>query len=90
MTATPCYSNSNSKVTITVTLHLSYKMVHVLDFLFGFAGAGTTAAVLIAGFTADAEAAMGAATTSIERSIDVALPGVRDRLHNIHSEVHNV
>ena len=26
--------------------------------------------------------------TSIEQSIDIALPGVRDSLHNIHSEVH--
>eukprot|EP00536_Pseudo-nitzschia_multiseries_P016836 jgi/Psemu1/48033/gm1.48033_g len=32
----------------------------------------------------------GGSTTAIQRSMDVALPGFCDRLHNIHTEVHNV
>eukprot|EP00536_Pseudo-nitzschia_multiseries_P008017 jgi/Psemu1/19346/gm1.19346_g len=32
----------------------------------------------------------GGSTTAIQQSMDVALPGFRDRLHNLHTEVHNV
>ena len=35
-------------------------------------------------------AGVGGGATSIERSVDIALPGVHNQLHNIHSEVYNI